>query len=685
MTDSSLEGVCVLVTRPEALGGPLAQLVADAGGEAIRQPAVEIIPADDIDAIGERLADDGPFDIAVFVSVNAVTFGLDAVPDDEEEDGMPLLAAIGPATRRALENARRCDISPATGYTSEALLAEPELQDVEGMRIVIVRGTGGRELLFEELDQRGALVHIAEVYERRAPESMPDDVLQKLADGKIDLITATSVEILNNIVASVDGEVAEALLDCQLVTASSRVVQRAGELGFRHPALLAGAPDDGALLASMQAWQQQRLQNAPASVVEPESTQAQPESTMQQEPSMTKQEAAGEPQGDSPAPVPAPAEPAPAEGSGGGKALALLALVVALLAGAGTAYTWSQQKNLASGLDAANAAALADAQAAVNEAQSVADKLMADLAAADRQTEDATADIEAKVATDIAGIEASSAQLRAAQQRLTSGIEDNSNAIDRMSGRIQSTEAAIDTLRGVSATVRQSWILAQAEYFMVTANDALQLSGNPDVALAALQNADARLQELGDPGLSQTRAVLAQEISALRAMPKPDIEGIVHELGGLAARVDQFEVANELPSRYGSDTEREAEGESAWERAKSVVSAAVRDTVNVRKATAEDKPLLAPEEVFFLRRNIELQLEVARLSALRAEPAVYAESLRSARRWLTNWFDPEDSAVGSAVEALTRLESQDIKPALPDISASLRALRSAPVQRGDSG
>ena len=91
----------------------------------------------------------------------------------------------------------------------------------------------------------------------------------------------------------------------------------------------------------------------------------------------------------------------------------------------------------------------------------------------------------------------------------------------------------------------------------------------------------------------------------------------------------------------------------------------------------------APEEVFFLRRNIELQLEVARLAALRGEAATFSESLRSARRWLSKWFDVENSSVASAIETLTRLESQDIKPALPDISTSLRALRAAPAARGD--
>ena len=157
-----LKGKGVLITRPEEQSRELVDVVEGAGGRAIVFPALEIVGRDraGIDASLESMQ---PPDITLFVSPNAVRFGIDYC-------GSGTIGAIGPATAAAIESTgRNVDIRPDGGYDSEHLLMSDALSDVDGKTIRIVRGQSGRELLGATLAHRGANVEYLSVYARRCP------------------------------------------------------------------------------------------------------------------------------------------------------------------------------------------------------------------------------------------------------------------------------------------------------------------------------------------------------------------------------------------------------------------------------------------------------------------------------------------------------------------------------------
>jgi uroporphyrinogen-III synthase len=138
-------------------------------------------------------------------------------------------------------------------HDSEALLALPQLQDLSGQRILIIRGVGGRELLCETLRARGAAVNYAEVYQRTRPDSDTRDILAAWAQGAVDVVTVTSGEALQNLVAMLGEPGRGRLLTTPLVVVSGRMVQQALALGFTSPRL-AEAAGDAALMAALIAW-----------------------------------------------------------------------------------------------------------------------------------------------------------------------------------------------------------------------------------------------------------------------------------------------------------------------------------------------------------------------------------------------------------------------------------------------
>ncbi len=239
-----------MVTRPAHQAAQLCGLIRAEGGVPLELPVLAVEDPEDLEAalsVVRRIQD---FDIAVFVSANAVTKGLELIHRIGEVPDHLQLAAVGRRSAETLlSQCGRLDIQAPPPYNSEALLATAALQNVAGRRIVIFRGVGGRELLAETLRQRGAQVDYAEVYRRVRPAIRLADIIPPTRD--IDLIIITSQDGLQNLVELADMEQRrEWLLNIQLVVISPRVALKAAELGFKHPALTATQASDEAMVAA---------------------------------------------------------------------------------------------------------------------------------------------------------------------------------------------------------------------------------------------------------------------------------------------------------------------------------------------------------------------------------------------------------------------------------------------------
>ena len=236
----TLAGKRVVVTRPRELAQGLAARIRQAGGEPLLLPTIEIRDAEDPAPARALLARLHEFDLAVFISPSAVRKAFELA----QGRAWPRMAAVGEGTRRELEQ-RGCRnvIAPAGQADSEALLALPELAQVAGSKVLILRGAGGRELLGETLAARGAKVETAECYRRVRPPAGP------LPDGRVDAFCVSSGEALRNLVALLGRErVAQA----PLFVPHERVAGAARELGLREP-VLAG-PGEAEMLAALVAY-----------------------------------------------------------------------------------------------------------------------------------------------------------------------------------------------------------------------------------------------------------------------------------------------------------------------------------------------------------------------------------------------------------------------------------------------
>ncbi len=246
-----LAGRRIVVTRPRAQSAALASLIGGAGGEAILFPAIEI--ADPVDAGPARalLARLESFDWAIFISANAAQRGLALL--GRPWPGGVRAAAVGLETRRLLIAHGVPDpIAPEGRSDSEALLALPAFDAVRGLRVAIIRGEGGREVLRDALQARGAAVEYAECYRRVRPQADPGPLLSEWARGSVHAVSVNSAEALSNLLAMVGEAGASHVRSAPLFVPHPRVADDARRLGFAR--VVVAGPGDGEMLAALVAY-----------------------------------------------------------------------------------------------------------------------------------------------------------------------------------------------------------------------------------------------------------------------------------------------------------------------------------------------------------------------------------------------------------------------------------------------
>jgi uroporphyrinogen-III synthase len=244
-----LEGRGIVVTRPQRQAAVLAAKVGSLGGVPIIWPAIVILPPPDRGPLERAHAMLDHYDIAIFVSANAVEYG---APPPGRWPARIVTYAPGPGTAEALAAAGIAGAHvPATSLDSEGLLELPALADVTGRRVVIFRGEGGREYLGSTLRSRGASVDHVPCYRRVAPQSGADGLVEAMREGRVHALTMTSSEGLDNLIAALGPDGRALVTRLPVFAAHPRIAERAREHGLRAVETAGG---DAGLLAGLVDW-----------------------------------------------------------------------------------------------------------------------------------------------------------------------------------------------------------------------------------------------------------------------------------------------------------------------------------------------------------------------------------------------------------------------------------------------
>lgn len=250
---------------------------------------------------------------------------------------------------------------------------------------------------------------------------------------------------------------------------------------------------------------------------------------------------------------------------------------------------------------------------------------------------------------------------------------------EKLEGAKSELEQSIQHIQQQLNKTRGDLMVADAEYLLSIANQKLHLIGDVKAVLAAMEAADQRLHDSGDPGVFKVREVLAGEINQLKGVQPPDIVGISAKLLALEAKVPEIPLFLPHSDRAKEHHEQPKEAEPAAEgEGGGLLDSTLKDLKGLVTVRHTDRPVqavLLPEEVEALRQILLLKLEMARTSLLRGDDALYKSNIESAQSWLHEHFDHDAALTQGATEEIKALQAMPIRIPFPDISQSLAMLR----------
>lgn len=244
----------------------------------------------------------------------------------------------------------------------------------------------------------------------------------------------------------------------------------------------------------------------------------------------------------------------------------------------------------------------------------------------------------------------------------------------------QSQQAAIDALLQDMTRNSDARLLSEIEQALGAAVQQLQLAGNVEAALIALQGADARLAAAGRPQFLPLRKVIARDMERLKALPLADVHGIGLRIESVAAAVDSLPLAFEAkPAAPEKAAAARAAVDDTWtgfaRQLAGELWREVKSLIRIERLDRPDPALLAPSHAFFLRENLRLRLLSARLALLQRDGAAFRREVQQSQAWIERYFDLRAAPAQTAVATLKQMGAAQVDLQLPALSDSLTVLR----------
>lgn len=299
------------------------------------------------------------------------------------------------------------------------------------------------------------------------------------------------------------------------------------------------------------------------------------------------------------------------------------------------------------------------------------------------------ADVQAELTRRLAEDDATAKETRAIArqgQESLQALQAKVGALEAKLAESQGQQLALEAMYQELSRSRDERLLAEIEQSVSIAAQQLQLAGNVQAALIALEGADARLARASRPQFIGVRKLLARDIARLRALPAADVPGIAVRLEGVIAAAESLPLAFEQRpkaqpaaakgSRAPSPTEA-----SFWRDLLADVWADTQQLIRIERIDRPDPGMLSPSQSFFLRENLKLRLLNAKLALLARDGRSFREDVRQAREWLDRYFDTAAKPVEASLATLRALAGAEMAQELPTLDETLATLRNIMVAR----
>lgn len=262
----------------------------------------------------------------------------------------------------------------------------------------------------------------------------------------------------------------------------------------------------------------------------------------------------------------------------------------------------------------------------------------------------------------------------------------------------QGQQLALEQLYQDLSKNRDDWALAEIEQVLSTASQQLQLAGNVQGALIALQNADRSLSRSDKPQFIVIRRAIAKDLETLKSLPSVDISGIAVRLDSAIGLIDSMPLlsdekpslpatppkvsrhAEAKPSTDGKakgkqDSEWVANLDDKWQSWSNEMWGEVRQLIRIRTVDTPDALLLSPTQAYYARENLKLRLLNVRLALLSRNEGDFRKGLISAQDSISKYFDTRARQTLQVQDLLKAALGSNLSIEMPTLADSLNAVR----------
>ena len=276
----------------------------------------------------------------------------------------------------------------------------------------------------------------------------------------------------------------------------------------------------------------------------------------------------------------------------------------------------------------------------------------------------------------------------------------------------QGQQLALEQLYQDLSRNRDEWALTEIEQILTTASQQLQLAGNVQGALIALQNADSRLAKTEKTQFIAIRHAIARDMDRLKVLPLVDITGMVLRLDSVIAQVDHIPLWSDeksavaasapkaplriLPALNSKNSKKKVEVvkeptevvedtylsqlQDRWQSFYNEMWMEVKQLIRVRNVENPDAMLLDPSQAYFVKENLKLRLLNARLSLLSRNESAFRNDMIAAQDIIVKYFDARSKQAQTAQSLLKQVQSSNLSIEMPTLTESLNSVRNFKVK-----
>ncbi|MFO7592612.1 MAG: uroporphyrinogen-III C-methyltransferase [Pseudomonadota bacterium] len=259
------------------------------------------------------------------------------------------------------------------------------------------------------------------------------------------------------------------------------------------------------------------------------------------------------------------------------------------------------------------------------------------------------------------------------------GIRQNSEQLGRLQNQLNELQLRV-------GQDHFGWMVAEVDYLLRIAEHRLSLEHDRETAIAALRTARNRLEMQDRSVFADVIQQIDDDINAIDAIEAPNRNLLANRIAELLERAERLPLSSRASTTPQTDdapstTAADDNQKTFWQK----ILHDLRGLVTIRRESEVKRPVLAPQPRYFLRQNLQLKLESARLALLNGNTRAWRTTLNEAADWLSRYYDVDNEQVNGTITALEQLSAVELNPPLPTLDATRTLLQQTAQQAADTG